>query len=88
MLEDWLVEEGFEEIDPIGESRVFVRGQIRFSVTRMPAAESWPRTDDHFFHAGLIGQDCYIYRYECLPEGKQALLQYIEKLEERLQEEV
>lgn len=69
---DRLIAEGFAGQEPIGESRVFVRGQVRVSVTRL--------ADRAHFHAGTVGQNRYTLTYEDLPADPEALRAYLDKL--------
>lgn len=71
-LEQHLRSIGFWELEPIGSSSVFLRGNIRFSITG---------SDGGYFHAGYPGQEIYTYTYYNIPTDMVEIDVIIQELE-------
>lgn len=75
-LEQHLRSIGFWELEPIGSSSVFLRGNIRFSITR---------SNGGYFHAGYPGQETYTYIYCDIPLDMSEIDCIIKELEAKEQ---
>lgn len=71
-LEQHLRSIGFQEMEPIGSSSVFLCGNIRFSITELAGG---------YFHAGYPGQEIYTYTYHNIPTDMVEIDVIIQELE-------
>lgn len=78
-MEEKLKAMGFEEVEPEEESRVFIRGGVRVSVTRLEGVERLPQ----FYHAGFVGEDGYTFIYQPIPDDMTIVESMVKTLEAR-----
>lgn len=71
-VEQYLKSIGFQEVEPIGSTNVFIRDNIRFSITG---------SDGGYYHAGHPGQDMYSYTYRNIPTDVSKIDRIIKELE-------